>query len=133
MNTNIEPNEKYSFLEGSENIVEQLDLLYNEKMKFSWNNTVADNIYDILIHFSCQKEEYSQLVNRVKATGRYGTIIPIDETSFDFSIKINSYIEIKPWVRGFGSYALVDKYVSPELYEEIKNDYQKECEAYGII
>lgn len=132
-NTNISNDEKYSFLKSNKNVQQQINAIYIEKMKYSWNTTVSDKIYDILIHFSCEKKGYVQLLNRVKATGRYGTIIPINETSFDYGIKVNSYIEIKPWVRGFGHSALVDRDVSPELFEEIKNDYRKECELYEII
>ena len=129
----VEKTEVFEFLEDENDIEKQLNNLYNKQMENVWNTTRTDTMYDILIHFSCDSDYYSQLLNRVAATGRYGTIIPINDTSFDYKIKVKSYIEMKPWIRNFGEYAIVDRYTSPELFEEIKNYYRKACELYGII
>lgn len=102
-------------------------------MQNVWNTTSSESLYEILIHFSTTKEKYSQLLNRVISTGRNGTIIPINDTCFDYNITVKSYIEMKPWIRGFGKVALVDKKTSPELFEDLKKDYRKACETYGII
>ena len=90
-----------------------------------WRNSLTKHI--------TTKSNYSQLLSRVSATGRNGTIIPINDTSFDYKTKVTSYIEMKPWISGFGEYAIVDKDASPELFEEIRNDYRKACASYGII
>ncbi len=130
---NIEKSKTFPFLESTHDLEKQLNETYHNYMKNVWNTTASDTLYDILIHFSCDKSNYSQLLSRVSATGRNGTIIPINDTSFDYKTKVTSYIEMKPWIRGFGEYAIVDKDASPELFEEIRNDYRKACASYGII
>ena len=130
---NIEKSEIYQFLESTNDLEEQLNKTYNKYMNNVWNTTSSDSFYDILIHFTCEKENYSQLLNRVSATGRNGTIIPVSDTCFDYKTKVRSFVEMKPWIRGFGEYTIVDKDISPELFDEIKNDYRKACASYGII
>lgn len=132
-NTSITKDKLYSFLNNTDNITEQINKLYEQQMSNVWNITTTDELYDVLIHFSCPKDYYLKLLNRVNSTGRNGIITPIDDTSFDYRIQVKSYIEMKPWIRAFGEYALVDKITSPELFEDIKNDYRKAYESYEII
>ena len=129
----IDERNRYPFLNNEDNIESQLDDIYINYMQNVWNTTSSESLYRILIHFSTTKEEYSQLLNRVISTGHNGTIIPINDTCFDYSITVKSYIEMKPWIRSFGKFALVDKKTSPELFEDLKKDYRKACETYGII
>ncbi len=126
---------RYPFLNPDEklDINTQLHEIYQNHMQNVWNTAASEGLYEILIHFSTTKEDYSHLWNRVRSTGHNGTLTPINDTCFDYRITVNNYVEMKPWIRTFGNLALVDQETSPELFEELKNDYRKACEMYGII
>ena len=125
---------KLSFLpDCSIDAHKKIDTIYREKMKFVWNITTSETTTTVLIHFTFPKSDYSKLLNRLIATGRNGNIEKISENSIDYSIKVQSEREMIPWIRSFGSYAVVDKSTNPDLYSKIKNDCKEALKRYGIV
>lgn len=126
--------EVFCFLKNiHNNIREQLNKLYINKMKHVWNITTSEELSNVLIHFSFPAEEYDKLYSRLLTTGHDGKITKTDDYTLDYFIKVQNQLEMKPWIRSFGLYAVVDKTTNPALYEDIKNDYRKALMSYGII
>lgn len=115
------------------NIRDQLEEIYSQNMNNVWNISTSNELYPVLIHFNFPKDEYNKLLSRLLSTGRYGKIIKTGKYSLDYSITVQNELEMKPWIRSFGPYAVVDKDSNPKLYEEIKNDYRKALMNYELI
>lgn len=124
----------FCFLNDTEhNIKEQLEKIYSQKMNNVWNISTSNQLYAVLIHFNFPRDEYDKLLNRLLSTSRHGTVIKTGTYSLDYSITVQNELEMKPWIRSFGPYAVVDKNTNPKLYEEIKNDYRKALMSYEFI
>lgn len=96
---------------------------------------VADNkgSYHIRVYFNFPQEKKKILKRQLENTKRFGTITENSDGSITFDITISNYKEIIPWVNSFGEYAVVDKDICPELYEEIKIHYNELRKMYEII
>lgn len=96
---------------------------------------IADNTgsYHIRIYFHFPAEKYKILKRQLENTMRFGKIVENNEGTITFDITITNYKEIIPWVNSFGEYAIVDKNICPELYNDIKLHNDKLREIYGII
>lgn len=65
--------------------------------------------------------------DRVLLQGQWGVIVDEDETSFVYEIEVNGSMEIRPWVRSFGSSCEVLE--PPQLRAEMIAEW-KELQAY---
>ncbi len=96
---------------------------------------IADNTgnYNIRIYFKFPAEKKKIIKRNIENTMRFGLLTENTDGSFTFDITISNYKEIIPWVNSFGEYAIVDKNICPELYEDIKQHNNKLKEMYGLI
>lgn len=126
--------EIFCFLKNTkDNYKEQINKLYNKKMAHVWNIATSKKMTNVTIHFSFPDKKYDKLYNRLLSTGRDGIITKTGKNTFDYSILVQSQFEMKPWIRSFGAYATVDKVLNPLLFEDIKKDYRRALNSYGII
>ena len=72
-------------------------------------------------------------LNRLKSTRHYGLITELGNGHVDFSVTVQSELELVPWIRGYGSYAVVDSSTNPDLAGKIKTDWEEAMKQYGII
>lgn len=122
-------------IEISEEKYENEDIYLNFDKDFINKWAIADNTgsYHIRIYFHFPAEKYKILKRQLENTMRFGKIVENNEGTITFDITISNYKEIIPWVNSFGEYAIVDKNICPELYNDIKLHNDKLREIYGII
>ena len=109
------------------------DRIYNEHMKNVWNIALGDTVSTVTIHFSFPEEEYSKHFSRLSATRHHGTISELGNGRVDFTVETCNELELVPWIRGFGAYAVVDKESNPELAKKLKSDWGEVLKEYGIV
>lgn len=135
INTSFDKTRIYEAL--SENDLSDIHFAYNriyrEHTQNVWNIALGEAISTVNIHFSFPQEEYSKLLSRLNSTKRHGIITELGNGKVDFTINTCNELELVPWIRGFGAYALVDKNTNPELAEKLKNDWKEALKQYGII
>lgn len=107
--------------------------IYNDHTNNIWNIALGETISTVNIHFSFPKEEYSKWLNRLKTTQHYGNITELGNGKIDFSIDVCNELELVPWIRSFGSYAIVDKNTNPGLVAKLKSNWEEALKQYGII
>ena len=112
-----------------------VDLYKQFDKDFSDKWMTADNTgrYHIRIYFHFPAEKYKILKRYLENTMRFGKITENADMSITFDITTSNYKEIIPWVNSFGEYAIVDKNICHELYEDIKQHNNKLREMYGLI
>ena len=87
----------------------------------------------VLIHFTFPDEEYQKQLNRLKLTRHHGLITELGNGHVDFSVTVQSELELVPWIRGYGAYAVVDSALNSNLADKIKTDWEEAMKQYGII
>lgn len=107
--------------------------IYNEHIKNVWNIALRDTVSTVNIHFSFPEEEYSKLLSRLMATKHHGNITELGNGKVDFTVDTCNELELVPWIRGFGAYAIVDKDTNPELANKLKSNWEEALKQYGTI
>lgn len=107
--------------------------IYIEQTEYVWNIAMGDNVTTVLIHFSFPEEEYNKQLSRLNATKHNGTITVLGDGKVDFCVKTCNELELVPWIRGFGSYAVVDSNTNPTLADKLKTNWEEALKQYGII
>lgn len=107
--------------------------IYKEHMKKAWNIALGNTISTVNIHFSFPEEEYPRLLSRLISTKHHGIITELGNGKVHFTVDICNELELVPWIRGFGSYAVVDKNSNPELANKLKSNWEEALKQYGVI
>ena len=107
--------------------------IYNEQIKYVWNIALGETISTVNIHFSFPEEEYTKMLSRLIATKHQGSITELGNGKVDFTVDTCNELELVPWIRGFGSYAVVDKITNPELADKLKSNLEEALKQYGVI
>lgn len=136
INVDFDETRKYEFLlsdKGGTDIHAIYDQLYKEHMKGVWNIALGDTVSKVIIHFTFPEQEYAKLLDRVKSTKHHGTIKELGNGRVDFMVETRSELELVPWIRSFGPYAIVDAQSNPELVARLKSDWKEALKQYGIV
>lgn len=107
--------------------------IYNEHIKNVWNIALGDTVSTVNIHFLFPEEEYQKLLSRLMSTKHHGTVTELGNGRVDFTVDTCNELELVPWIRGFGSYAVVDKTTNPELADMLKSNWKEALKQYGVI
>ncbi|MFC0215824.1 helix-turn-helix transcriptional regulator [Paenibacillus chartarius] len=83
-----------------------------EKLRHSWLIDTGRPVTVRARFYNPEGPEPNFIKERVLLQGQWGQIVHEDEHSFIYEIKVNGTIEIKPWLRSFGS--------SCEILEPVK-------------
>lgn len=133
----IKEPQKYEFC--TEKITEDTDLhrmynqVYSQHFEQVWNIAMNEKSSKVLIHFTFPDREYTKQLNRLKSTRHHGILTELGNGRVDFSVTVQSELELVPWIRGYGAYAVVDSNINPELANKLKTDWQEALKQYGII
>ena len=73
------------------------------------------------------------MLSRLIATKHHGSITELGNGKVDFTVDTCNELELVPWIRGFGSYAVVDKITNPELADKLKSNLEEALKQYGVI
>ena len=99
--------QKYEFFTGKINKGTDLHRMYNQiysqHCEHVWNIAMSEKTSTVLIHFTFPEEEYQKQLNRLKSTRHYGLITELGNGHVDFSVTVQSELELVPWIRGYGS------------------------------
>lgn len=104
-------------------------------LKNMWSISTNTNKYDIKIYFDFPREDsikFNILKRDLYNTKKFGTITEKDGI-FIFEIQLSDYKQLIPWINSFGYYALVDKDICPELYNEISEHTEGLMKLYELI
>lgn len=74
-----------------------------ERIRYSWLIDTGRPVMVRVRFYNPEGSEPNFIKERVLLQGQWGQIISEDEHSFMFEIMVNSTIEIRPWLRSFGS------------------------------
>lgn len=74
----------------------------DSKIRYSWLVDTGD-VVKVKARFFKPDTQYDFIRERVAMQGQWGSITEEDETSFIFEIEVNGWVEIRPWLRSFGS------------------------------
>lgn len=96
--TQIEEKESVSEEEFSRKCAE-----LEEKIRFSWLIDTGRPVKIKVRFYHPEGGEPNFIKHRVLQQGQWGTIIEENEESFVFEIIVNGTMEIRPWLRSFGS------------------------------
>lgn len=107
--------------------------IYKEQIENVWNIALGETVSTVNIHFSFPEEEYSKQLSRLTSTRRHGVITELGNGKVDFTVDTCSELELVPWIRGFGAYAVVDKDTNPELAARLKSDWEEALKQYEVI
>lgn len=94
----------------------------DDRIAHSWLIDTGELVTVRLRFFQPQDTPHSFIQERVEAQGQWGIITEESRESFLYEIKVNSTMEITPWIRSFGS--------SVEVLEplSLRKQFQKEWE-----
>lgn len=132
----IKPEHRFCFI--SDNEKEQdihyiYNKLYNENIHNVWNIALGETEINVHITFSFPKKEYGMLFSQLKSSLHHGKIRELENGVIDFNIITKNELELVPWIRSFGAYAVVDSTQNPILANKIKNDWKEALAQYGTI
>lgn len=82
---------------------EQKKTELTDKLKYSWLIDTGKPIMVRARFYNPGGSEPNFIKERVLLQGQWGQIVDEDDTSFIYEIRVNGTIEIKPWLRSFGS------------------------------
>lgn len=133
----IKAPQKYEFYEGTiskeTNIHKLYNQIYAQYFESVWNIATNDKKSNVLIHFSFSKEDYQKQLSRLKSNRHHGTLKELGNGCIDFSATVQNELELVPWIRGYGSHAIVDSKTNPDLAEKIKCDWKEALRQYGVV
>ncbi len=75
----------------------------DRKIQHSWLVDTGDTVKVKARFFKPTARRHDFIRERVELQGQWGTITEEDESSFIFEIEVNGWVEIRPWLRSFGS------------------------------
>ncbi len=133
----IKPPQKFEFAE--EKITKDTDIhhmynqVYSKHFDCVWNIAMGEGTSEVLIHFNFPEENYSKQISRLKSTRHHGTLTELGNGRVDFSVTVQSELELVPWIRGYGACAVVDQNTNPDLAAKMKTDWEEAIRQYGII
>lgn len=81
-------------------------------------------------------EEFNKrnfLIDKVKRENLEGTLQVIDEYTFIYTIHVQDWHKLKPWIMSFDNRARVIKSDDKGLYREIKDEWIEMGELYGLV
>lgn len=81
-------------------------------------------------------EEFNKrnfLIDKVKRENLEGTLQVIDEHTFIYTVCVQDWHKLKPWIMSFGSRAQVIDSDDNRLYREIKDEWIEMGELYGVV
>ena len=73
------------------------------------------------------------LIDKVKRENLEGTLQVIDEYTFIYTIHVQDWHKLKPWIMSFDNRARVIKSDDKGLYREIKDEWIEMGELYGLV
>ncbi len=132
----INENQKFEFID---NLNSQTDIhqeylkTYSRHIEKVWNIAMSESTTDVLIHFHFSPETYRKQIERLKSTRHHGNIKELENGYIDFTVSVQSELELIPWIRSYGPSAVVDKNTNPILAERIKNDWKEALAQYGAV
>lgn len=107
--------------------------IYDEHIDKVWNIALGDSSSTVNIHFSFPESDYAKLISRLRSTRRHGTIKELGNGRVDFSIVTKNELELVPWIRSYGAYAIVDSSTNPALAAKMKTDWEEALKNYGTV
>ena len=132
----IKQPQKFEFVEEKDkdaDIHQIYNHVYSKHLDSVWNIAMGENTSDVSIHFHFPEKSYSKQLSRLKSTRHHGTITELGNGRVDFSVTVQSELELVPWIRGYGAYAIVDQDTNPDLAAKIKTDWEEALKQYEII
>lgn len=136
VNKKIKIPQKYEFIPnytGTEDIHSIYNQIYQDNIENIWNITFGKNTTEVVIHFQFPLSDYAKYLDRLKRTMHNGKITELGDGKITFSVNVQSELELVPWIRSFGEFAVVDQYTNTELANKIKSDWKEAMQQYGII
>ena len=133
----IKQPQKFEFVEDK--LTKDIDIhhiynqVYSKHFECVWNIAMGEGTSEVLIHFNFPEGDYSKQISRLKSTRHHGTLTELGNGRVDFSVTVQSELELVPWIRGYGAYAVVDQNTNPDLAAKIKTDWEEALKQYGII
>ncbi|MCI9337218.1 MAG: WYL domain-containing protein [Lachnospiraceae bacterium] len=125
---------RYEFLHSPEADIHAVyGRLYQEHIENVWNIALGDTVSKVIIHFTFPEREYAKLLNRVKSARHHGTVTERGNGRVDFVVETKNELELVPWIRSYGPYAVVDVQNNPELAAKLKSDWKEALKLYGIV
>ncbi|WCF07667.1 WYL domain-containing protein [Paenibacillus thiaminolyticus] len=93
-----------------------------DKLQRSWLIDTGRPVKVRARFYNPEPDEPNFIKKRVQMQGQWGEIVEEDEHSFVYEITVNGIMEIKPWLRSFGSSCevLEPRHLRKELIEEWK-------------
>lgn len=107
--------------------------IYQEHTQNVWNIALGESVTTVKIHFTFPESEYPKLLSRLKSTKHHGTITELGDGHIDFTVETQSELELIPWIRSYGPYAVVDCQSNPLLADKLKSDWEEAMRKYGVI
>ena len=133
----IKSPQKYEFfaekINKDTNLHRMYNQVYSQYFEHVWNIAMSEKTSTVLIHFTFPEGEYQKQLNRLKSTRHHGLITELGNGHVDFSVTVQSELELVPWIREYGAYAVVDAGTNPDLAGKIKIDWEEAMKQYGII
>ena len=107
--------------------------IYTDHIKNTWNIALGDTVSTVNIHFSFPNTDYAKWLSRLTTSRHHGKIYEHENGEIDFTIEVCNELELIPWIRSFGPYAIVDQNTNPELATKMKSDWKEALAQYGIV
>ncbi len=98
----------------------------------AWNVSTIKNNEKVEIMFHIPGDNKT-ILRRINNTKRHGILKKIHSEKYIFTIEVNDSLELVPWVNSFGHYAVVNKEISPQLYNKIMQHNEELRQMYEII
>lgn len=136
INKKIKPEQKYCFISElgkTQDIHLIYDKLYQENIENVWNIALGENETSVHITFTFPENDYGKLLSQLKSSMRHGVIQELGNGVVDFNIVTKNELELVPWIRSFGAYAIVDSLQNPALANKLENDWKEALAQYGTF
>lgn len=136
INKKIKPEQRFSFFPSNyteEDVHFIYDKLYQENITNVWNIALGETNTLVHITFSFPQNNYGKFLNQLTSSLHHGTIKELGNGIVDFNVITKNELELVPWIRSFGSYAIVDSQQNPALANKLKNDWKEALAQYGTL
>jgi hypothetical protein len=136
INKKMKPEQRFSFFPSQylgQDIHYIYDKLYKENIANVWNISLGEANTLVHITFSFPQSNYGKLLNQLTSSLHHGVIKELGNGIVDFNVVTKDELELVPWIRSFGSYAIVDSQQNPVLANKIKNDWKEALTQYGTL
>ena len=136
INKKIKSEQRFCFIpeiDKEQDIHLVYDKLYRENILNVWNIALGENESTVHITFNFPSNDYGKLLSQLKSSMRHGNIQELGNGVVDFNIVTKNELELVPWIRSFGAYAIVDSQQNPKLANKLKNDLKEALAQYGTF